>query len=351
MRHKEASVGSHTEYGYGIAWSRRLSAFWSAYKLYVVFAALVAISGLMSSEFFTVENIMNLLLRSSFAGLVSLGMTFVILTGGIDLSVGATYGFAGVLLATIQHGFLFRFMPELTAGFEQSSELAPLTPFIPAFVLTLAVGALLGFASGVLVTKAGMPPFVVTLGAMVAIRGLAFTYTAGFPLPGTSPEVEWLGAGQIGLLPVPVVIWFAVALACMFVASRTVFGKKVYAVGGNERASWLSGIDTDRVKIIVYTLSGMLAALAGVLMLGRMGAAEPREGAGMEADAIAAAIIGGTALSGGRGSVAGTVVGALVLGLISNILNLMEVPPYPQQVAKGLIIIAAVLMQSTTRKQ
>ncbi|MEW5865752.1 MAG: ABC transporter permease [Bacillota bacterium] len=349
MLSREVSGSSGLEYK---GWrGGRLAAFWTAYKLYIVFGALVVISGLISPRFFTVENIMNLLLRSSFVGLVSLGMTFVILTGGIDLSVGATFAFAGVLLATFQHGFFFRFMPELTAGFEQSRELAPIMPFLPTLLLTLGVGALLGFINGVLVTKAGMPPFVVTLGAMVAIRGLAFTYTAGFPIPGITHEVEWLGAGRVGVLPVPVMIWALVSVACMFVLRSSVFGKKVYAVGGNERASWLSGIDSDRVRIIVYTISGVLATLAGVLMLGRMGAAEPREGAGMEADAIAAAIIGGTSLSGGRGSIAGTVIGALVLGLISNILNLMEVPPYPQQVAKGLIIIAAVLMQGATRRR
>lgn len=330
--------------------SRRAHVLWDTYKLYIVFAVLVGVSGIMSPQFFSVENVMNLLLRSSFVGLVSLGMTFVILTGGIDLSVGAVFALAGVLLATFQHGYLFRFMPELTAGFEQSGELAPIMPFALTLLLTLSVGALLGFLNGILVTKAKMPPFVVTLGTMVAIRGLAFTYTAGFPIPGVTREVQWMGAGQIGALPVPVLIWGVASVICIFVLSRSVFGKKVYAVGGNERASWLSGIDSDRIKITVYTISGALAALAGILMLGRMGAAEPREGAGMEADAIAAAIIGGTALSGGRGSVVGTIIGALILGLISNFLNLMEVPPYPQQVAKGLIIIAAVLMQGTARK-
>lgn len=329
---------------------KRVHAFWDAYKLYIVFAVLVGVSGFMSPQFFSVENVMNLLLRSSFVGLVSLGMTFVILTGGIDLSVGAVFAFAGVLLATFQHGHLFRFMPELTAGFEQSGELAPIMPFAFTFLLTVGVGALLGFLNGILVTKAKMPPFVVTLGTMVAIRGLAFTYTAGFPIPGVTSEVEWMGAGQMGALPVPVLVWGIASVVCIFVLSRSVFGKKVYAVGGNERASWLSGIDSDRIKITVYTISGVLAALAGILMLGRMGAAEPREGAGMEADAIAAAIIGGTALTGGRGSVVGTIIGALILGLISDFLNLMEVPPYPQQVAKGLIIIAAVLMQGSARQ-
>jgi len=315
------------------------------YNLYIILAVLLTISSIVSREFFTANNLTNLLLRCSFNGIISSGMTFVILTGGTDLSVGSVFAFAGVFLATIQRGYFFRFMPELTTAFEQAGELNPILPLPAAVALTVAVGGLVGLVNGLLVTKAKMPPFAATLGTMVAVRGLAFTYAGGFPIPGFTEGVKWLGTGQLGMLPVPVAIWIVVLVVVWVILKFTVFGREVYAVGGGETAAHFSGIRADRVKIAVYVISGMLAALAGVVMAGRMNAAEPREGAGYELDAIAAVAIGGTLMSGGKGSVLGTAAGAVVLGLIANILNLTNVPPYPQQIAKGLIILGAVLMQ------
>lgn len=321
------------------------------YNLYAILAILLTVSSAVSREFFTTNNLMNLLLRCSFNGIISAGMTFVILTGGTDLSVGSVFAFAGVFLATLQRGYFFRFMPELTTAFEQAGGLDPILPLPAALLLTVAVGGLVGLMNGLLITKAKMPSFAATLGTMVAVRGLAFTYAGGFPIPGFTEGVGWIGAGQLGVLPVPVAIWCVTLVLAWIMLKFTVFGREIYAVGGGERAARFSGVRTDRVKIMVYIISGMLAALAGIVMAGRMNAAEPREGSGYELDAIAAVAIGGTLMSGGRGGVLGTAAGAIVLGLIANILNLTNVPPYPQQIAKGVIILGAVLMQRLGSKR
>lgn len=324
------------------AWVRY---FWREYNLYVVLAALVAISAFLSDDFLTVRNISNLLLRCSFNGLISLGMTFVILVAGIDLSVGALFAFAGVFLSTMLHGAFFKFMPGVNQAFEAGGALNPILPLWSMILLTLLAGAFFGLINGLLVTKAKMQAFAATLGTMVAVRGLAFTYTGGFPIPEVTAGVQWMGNGEIGGIPVPVLFWLGAAVICHVVLRFTVFGQSVYAVGAGERAALMSGLKVDWVKIRAYIISGLLAALAGILMIGRMNAAEPREGAGYELDAIAAAVIGGTLLSGGKGSILGTVAGVVILGLIANILNLINVPPYPQQVAKGIIILVAVLAQ------
>ncbi|MCR4426397.1 MAG: ABC transporter permease [Firmicutes bacterium] len=334
--------GPHTP---GAGYRLGVTQFLVDYNLYLILGILLIVSSLVSKQFFTANNLMNLLLRSSFNGLISLGMTFVILTGCTDLSVGSTFAFAGVFLATLQRGYYFRFMPQLTHAFEQAGELNPILPLPAALALTVAVGGVIGLVNGLLVTKARIPAFAATLGTMVAVRGLAFTYAGGFPIPGLTDGVKWLGAGQVGLVPVPVIVWAIGILVSWTTLKYTVFGRRVYAVGGGERAARLSGIDVDRTKITVFVVSGMLAALSGAIMAGRMNAAEPREGAGYELDAIAAVVIGGTLLSGGKGGVLGTVAGAIVLGLISNILNLANVAPYPQQIAKGLIILGSVVMQ------
>jgi len=325
--------------------SRSLGQFLMDYNLYVVLASLLLISSLVSPAFFTTSNLMNLLLRCSFNGVISIGVTFVILTGGTDLSVGSIFAFAGVFLATLQHGHYFQFMPELTVSFEQAAALDPVLPLLPAILLTVAVGGVIGLLNGILITKFRMPPFAATLGTMVAVRGLAFTYAGGFPIPELTEGVKWLGAGEIGLLPVPVVVWVLLVFLTWLILRSTVFGKSIYAVGGGERAAHFSGVDTDRVRIAAYVISGMTAALAGVMMAGRMNAAEPREGSGYELDAIASVAIGGTLMSGGKGGIIGTVAGAIVLGLIANILNLTNVPPYPQQITKGIIILGAVFAQ------
>lgn len=320
------------------------------YSLFLILAILILISAVISKEFLTVSNIINLLLRCSFNGLISLGMTFVILVAGIDLSVGAIFAFTGVFLATLQHGAFFRFMPQLSQSFESGGVLNPVLPFGAIFLLSLLAGVFFGWLNGLLITKAKMQAFIATLGIMVAARGLAFTYSGGFPIPKLSVEVKWLGNGLIGSIPIPVIIWFLAVVICHITLKYTIYGQNVYAVGGGEQAARMSGIKIDQVKIKAYLISGLLAALAGILMIGRMNAAEPREGTGYEMDAIAAVVIGGTLLSGGKGGVLGTTVGVIILGLISNILNLINVPPYPQQIAKGVIILAAVVIQQLANK-
>ncbi|MGE5550051.1 MAG: ABC transporter permease [Bacteroidota bacterium] len=313
--------------------------------LYLILLLLLVISAFTSKDFLTVNNISNLLLRCSFNGLISLGMTFVILVAGIDLSVGAIFAFAGVFLATMLHGSFFKYMPSVDQSFQAGGAIDPVLPLFFMVVLVLLAGAFFGLLNGLLVTKAKMQAFAATLGIMVAVRGLAFTYSGGFPIPKVTEEVMWLGNGEIAGFPVPVVFWFVASLLSYIVLRHTVFGQSVYTVGAGVKAAWMSGIKVDWVKIRAYMISGFLSALAGVLMIGRMNAAEPREGSGYELDAIAAVVIGGTLLSGGKGSVLGTIAGVIILGLIANILNLINVPPYPQQIAKGLIILVAVLIQ------
>ncbi|WP_270166828.1 ABC transporter permease [Paenibacillus sp. SYP-B4298] len=277
-----------------------------------------------SPNFLTLTNILNVFRQVSINALIAFGMTFVILTGGIDLSVGATLALSGALTAGM-----------MGAGFD------PLT----AVIIGLGAGAVMGAVNGLLITKTNIAPFIATLATMTIYRGLALVYTDGRPITGFNSEFfTMIGGGYVFGVPVPVIIMLVLFAVLYFILRKTTFGRNVYAIGGNEEASRLSGIKTGRFKIYVYTLTGLLSALAGIILTSRLNSAQANAGTGYELDAIAAVVLGGTSLSGGRGWIVGTLVGALIIGVLNNGLNLMGVSSFYQQVVKGLVILLAVLL-------
>lgn len=285
---------------------------------------IVAILIISTPNFMTLNNILNVFRQVSINALIAFGMTFVILTGGIDLSVGAILALSGAL----------------TAGM-MSSGLDPFT----AVVLGLLAGGVMGAVNGVLVTKANMAPFIATLATMTIYRGFALVYTDGRPITGFNSDFfTMIGGGYFFGVPVPVIIMIILFAVLYFVLRKTTFGRNVYAIGGNEEASRLSGIKTGRFKIYVYTLTGLLSALAGIILTSRLNSAQANAGVGYELDAIAAVVLGGTSLSGGRGWIVGTLIGALIIGVLNNGLNLMGVSSFYQQVVKGFVILLAVLL-------
>ncbi len=270
----------------------------------------------LTPSFLTVENLGNVLVQSAINAVLAAGMTFVILTGGIDLSVGSMLALAGMVLGKL-----------LLSG----------APWPLCVFACLLVGAFLGLVNGLLITRGGLPPFIATLGMMSTARGLALVYSGGRPASGFSESFLSLGS----LLLVITAVVYAVA---HFVLQRTVFGRSLYALGGNEQAAWLSGIPTGRSKTLVYVLSGALSGLAAVMLTARLNSAQPIAGVMYELDAIAAVVIGGTSLSGGQGSVLGTLLGALIMSVLRNGLNLLEVSADMQQVVIGFVIVLAVLV-------
>lgn len=275
----------------------------------------------LSDRFLTVDNLLNVTRQVSINAIISVGMTLVILTGGIDLSVGSILAFSGSITAGL-----------LAGG--QSLQLA--------VVLGLIVGAGLGFINGILITRADIPPFIATLGTMTAARGFTLVYTDGRPITGMDEVFRFLGGGYIASVPVPVIIMAVIFIAAYIMLKQTKFGRYIYAIGGNEEAARLSGINTKRVLTSVYTLGGLLAGFSGVIMASRLNSAQPTAGVGFELDAIAAVVLGGTSLSGGVGTIAGTLIGAMIIGVLDNGLNLLNVSSFYQQVAKGVVILLAV---------
>lgn len=286
----------------------------------------VAIS-LLSPRFLTKSNLFNVFRQTSINAIIAAGMTFVILTAGIDLSVGSILGFTGAIAASM---------------------LANGSNIFVALAAALVVGGLSGMLNGVIITKGKVQPFIGTLAIMILLRGATMVFTNGRPIAvpagSISPIFRWVGAGQILGIPVPVVIMFFVFIICYYILNHTQFGRHIYAVGGNEKASLLSGVNTDKVKILAYTISGVLAAIAGIIVTSRLSSAQPTAGDGYELDAIAAVVLGGTSLVGGQGTIIGTIIGALIIGILNNALNLMDVQSYYQMIAKAIVILVAVLL-------
>ncbi len=302
----------------------------------IILIALIVASSLMSHAFLSQENIYNLLRQLAPLMLVSIGMLLVINTGGIDLSVGSIAGAGGLLIAMV----------------------LPLIPLDNAFglligvVLAVTLGGLFGAVNGLLVAVSGLAPFIVTLAMMTVARGITFMMSNGQPirLPYDLATTDLMDSfGSDGLpylgLPWPVVLSVVVILGFYFLMSNMTFGRMIIATGSNEVAVRLAGIPVSRYKFLVYVIAGALSALAGVVVTSRVDVATPVAGTGLELDAIAACVIGGALLSGGKGTIVNTVIGVLILGLIGNIMNLLSVPTYPQQIIKGLIIVVAVLLQ------
>lgn len=284
---------------------------------------IVIVLSFISEDFLTVTNIFNVLRQISINALLAFGMTFVILTGGIDLSVGSILALSGALSAGM-----------IAGG----------TDPILAVIAGLAAGTLMGAANGLLVAKGRVAPFIATLATMTIYRGLTLVYTEGRPITFSNDSFSLLGKGYFLEIPVPV-IWMLLSFLILYYLLRnTTFGRHIYAVGGNEEAAVLSGIRADRVKIRVYAISGLFASLAGIILTSRLSSAQPTAGVAYELDAIAAVVLGGTSLAGGRGWIAGTLVGAMIIGVLDNGLNLLNVSSFYQQVVKGGVILLAVLL-------
>ncbi|MBE0451234.1 MAG: ribose ABC transporter permease [Clostridia bacterium] len=290
----------------------------------VIFSIVVS---LINDRFMTGSNILNILRQTSINSIIAAGMTFVIITGGIDLSVGATLALSGAVVAML-----------ISLGYSP----------IVAIVAALAVGGGIGFFNGIVIAKGKLQPFIVTLATMTVFRGITLVFTDGKPISaGYEKNAEFLsniGNGYFIGIPIPIIIMILVFIIGFYVLTQTTLGRYVYSLGGNEEATKLSGVNTDRIKIMVYTISGVLAALAGIIITARLSSAQPTAGSGYELDAIAAVVLGGTSLAGGVGSILGTVTGALIIGVLNNALNLMNVSSYYQLLAKGIVILIAVLL-------
>ncbi len=298
---------------------------WIHSPLALPLAGLIVVSclmGLASDNFFSVGNLFNVLRQVSVVGILAVGMTFVILTGGIDLSVGAVMALAG----TIGAGMMVK------VGLPGAAGLA----------VGLLIGVGIGLFNGFLVAWGRMPAIIVTLATMGMARGLGLIYSGGYPISGLPGWIAWFGVGRIGTVPVPVIFMIVIYAVAWVLLQRTPFGRHVYALGGNELAARLSGVRTRRVKLAVYAISGLTSALAAVVLTGRLMSGQPNAGVGFELDAIAAVVLGGTAIAGGRGLILGTLIGAVLLGILNNGLNLMGINPYLQDVIKGVIILLAI---------
>jgi ribose transport system permease protein len=282
----------------------------------------------MSPAFLTVDNFLNIALQISIYGILAVGMTLVIITGGIDLSVGSVVAFGGILAA-------------MTA---QSLTHSPWLGLVVGAVVGTAAGGIGGLFAGFMVTRFRVPPFIVTLALMTIARGLAFTISEGVAIGNLPAEFQFLGRQQVGPIPLLVLIMAVVFLAGYLFLSRTKYGRYVLAIGGNEEASRLSGIRTHRILMAVYLINGLLAGFAGVALASRLGAGVPNAGSQYELDVIAAVVIGGTSLMGGVGSIIGTLWGTIFIGVLNNGLNLANVDPYTQKVALGAVILLAVLL-------
>ena len=311
----------------------------SRFQSLIALLILCVVLSILSDKFLTSANAWNVMRQISVNVCVSVGMTLVILIGGIDLSVGSILA----LCAAIGAGLL-KFGVEVP-----SANLYVGFTILGATVVALLCGALLGGFNGFVITRFKVPPFVATLAMLTIARGLTMLWTNGFPISGLGENFTWIGTGWLLGIPVPVWISGVIVLIAVVVTNKTVLGRYIYAIGGNESAATLSGIDVKKIKVIVYTIAGGLAAAGGLLVTARLDAAQPNAGIGYELDSIAAVVIGGTSLSGGRGSVMGTVLGAVIIGVLNNGLVLLDVSPFWQQVVKGFVILSAVIIDKTSK--
>nr|WP_187379348.1 ribose ABC transporter permease [Vibrio cholerae] len=293
---------------------------------------LVVVVSFLNPNFFTVDNLLNILRQTSVNAIIAVGMTLVILTAGIDLSVGSVLALCGAFAATL---------------------VAMEVPVLVAVPTALLAGAALGAISGIIIAKGKVQAFIATLVTMTLLRGVTMVYTDGRPIStgftDTADTFAWFGTGYALGIPVPVWLMVVVFAGAWYLLNHTRFGRYVYAVGGNESATRLSGINVDRVKIGVYAICGLLAALAGIIVTSRLSSAQPTAGMGYELDAIAAVVLGGTSLMGGKGRIMGTLIGALIIGFLNNALNLLDVSSYYQMIAKAVVILLAVLVDNKNK--
>ncbi|EHU5197111.1 ribose ABC transporter permease [Vibrio vulnificus] len=301
-------------------------------KSLIALLFLIVVVSFLNPNFFTVDNILNILRQTSVNAIIAVGMTLVILTAGIDLSVGSVLALCGAFAASL---------------------VAMEVPVLIAVPTALLAGATLGAISGIIIAKGKVQAFIATLVTMTLLRGVTMVYTDGRPIStgftDTADAFAWFGTGYALGIPVPVWLMVVVFAAAWYLLNHTRFGRYVYALGGNESATRLSGINVDKVKIGVYAICGLLAALAGIIVTSRLSSAQPTAGMGYELDAIAAVVLGGTSLMGGKGRIMGTLIGALIIGFLNNALNLLDVSSYYQMIAKAAVILLAVMVDNKNK--
>jgi len=308
----------------------RINASLKQYGMILILIGMVIIMTIVEPVFIHSANLINIFKQVAVIGTLAYGVTLIIITGGIDLSSGSVIAVVGVVSASL-------------AG--------PGDNIFIAMGVGLLVGAACGATNGFILAKTGIPPFIVTLGMMTVARGLALTYSGGRPISDISNSFLYVGTGKIGFLPVAVLLFLFMGLITHIILQRTPFGKKIYAIGGNEEAAIVCGLNVKRSIIIVYTYAGLMSAVGGIILTARVSSGNPTAGQAYELDAIASAVIGGTSLTGGVGTIWGTIIGALIIGVLNNGLTLIGVSPYLQQIVKGVIIVGAVILDAYKNKR
>lgn len=296
----------------------------------LILLGMCVILSILSPSFLKVNNLLNVIKQTSIIAIIGLGETMVLITSGVDLGAGSVVGFVGVVAASFAGGQV---------------------PLVVCIIIALAAGALTGFINGFITTWGRIPPFIATLGMFEAARGLALIYSKGVPITNISNTFNFIGGGSLFHIPFPIYIMIVTAIIAHILLKHTKFGKYLYAIGGNKQAAIVSGINVNKYLVMVYTVCGMLTAVSAIVLTSRLSAGEPTAGVGYEFQAIIAAVVGGTSLFGGVGSIPGTIIGALIIGVINNGLNLLNVSPYMQQVISGILIVAAVLINERGKKK
>lgn len=300
------------------------------FSVIIILLVLSLLLSVATDNFLTQKNIFSVMRAFSYIAIIAIGQCFVIISAGVDLSVGSVFGFVGLCTA---------FMIQ-NLGFDP----------VLAIVLGIMVGTAVGGLNGVLITVLRIPPFIATLGMLSVARGLAYALTTGYPIR-TPTEFNAIGQGYLWIIPLPVVYMGAAVIIFTFILEKTVFGRRVFAIGGNEEAAAISGINVKRIKLFVYALSGMLAGVSGIITTARLGVAQSTSGTGYELDVIAAVIIGGASLSGGKGTVLGAMLGAAIMGVLRNGLILLNVSPYWQQTVIGIVILTAIAADQLSKRE
>ena len=299
------------------------------YGLMIGFILISLVISIITPNFLSYTNIMNILRQSSIIGIMAIGTTFVIIGGGFDISVGSILALAAAMVLGLQRSI----------------------PWGAAVIVVLLVGAAIGFVNGFLSAKIHIVPIITTLGTMTIVRGLTYLYTGGYPILGYSESFKFIGSGYIGTIPFPIIIFLLNVVFWQFILSKTELGRYSCAVGGNKESTRLSGISADRYQIMTFVIGGLMAAMAGIVYASRLNSATPLAGQGYELDAIASTVIGGTSVSGGEGTVVGTLIGVLLLTIISNMFNLLGIQVYIQYLIKGVIILTVVGVDSYSKYQ
>ncbi|MBO8163521.1 MAG: ABC transporter permease [Brevibacillus sp.] len=309
----------------------KVSHFLGRYGMLLILIALIVLMSILSPTFFTTGNLLNIVRQMSVIGIVAIGVTMIIITTGIDLSSGSVIALVSVVVASLAQVDSYSVVLAIAVG--------------------LAVGLLTGVINGTIIAKGKIAPFVVTLGMMTAARGAALLYSGGRPIGNLSESFKFIGQGSLLGIPVPIIIFALVGFVSYILLNKTKFGKYVYAIGGNEQAAIIAGVNVEKYKILIYGYAGLLSSIAGIILTSRIASGQPTAGVMYELDAIAAAVIGGTSLTGGIGTVGGTIIGALIIGVMNNGLDLLNVSSYWQQILKGAIIVTAVLIDARKNRK